>query len=307
MKYRDFRQLKNLLEKLLHLCDILRNKRVIIEIDHTPDYDISSFEGSTVKDYFFKNGWNFPDYIGLITDFSFDFKKIYHHDQLEDMSDESGIDFHNGYKLEFLNKIYDSHYEIFSENGFEINELDEFKLKVLRLDTVSNEDRKVYYEGTCSGESLYMRPDGWAVYANVIIEYIPHPVTLYQALIGESYALYKHYNKLNMAYFILFSAFECFIDTELYEYGSSDSRDRLQNRIKKLFEKQCSNISKHEVFNSLMPNFQDLKAKRNDIAHGKTVADVSDDFLIDAYYFVLALILSYQKRAKTFDELKTYI
>ena len=110
---------------------------------------------------------------------------------------------------------------------------------------------------------------------------------------------------MTLAFFILFSAFECFINSELKTPNSDEEKGgRLGGKFEELYEKRFSGLSGHEIYLGIKPKFDRIKKARNAVAHGKKSHPISNDLLEETYYFVLILILSYQYNVSTFQDLK---
>lgn len=310
MKYATFINQTNIKERLMVQCGIIRSERIFIKLDHFPNYDMSDYEGVTGKDYVFNNFWQIPDRMKSVLKFKFGTKKIYHHDHLEVMAQESGI---RRFREEedFLNSLLPIHSNILDENGFEVDDMDEFKLRTLRLDIIDNERRKINYSGVFFGDSSFIGPDDWAVYVIINVTYVPIETDLvfYESLLGESYTLCNEH-RFKLSFFTLFSAFECFINTELSflksRYSNLDD-SRLTNDVKELFQTRFSTVQAHQIYESLMPQFLKIKILRNDIAHGKGPVYIDEKFLEKAFLFVLISILSFKEMISTFLDLSDYL
>jgi len=312
MKYTEFRDIKNLREKLLTQLGIFGSENLIVKINHYPDYDMTEYQGSYGTDYVFKSSWQFPMRMQSVSFVSTGEMKIYHFDDLKRMSADSDIAFFAGQEEQFINRVFDDAPELLEDYGIEPTELDDFKLNHIRVSTIDNERRKINYEGTFFGDSIAIDPIDWAVYVHVNIAYIPADVSneFYAELIGESLILLDA-EKINLFYFLLFSAFESFVnssldvdDPERIVEEEPREKDRLKSKVKLLFTRRFGNITGHQVYNSLMPSYTRFKENRNVIAHGKGRLILTGKEVQEALLFTLIMILSYREKAARFDELK---
>ncbi|WP_145859672.1 hypothetical protein [Pedobacter suwonensis] len=310
MKYIDFIQIKDIKEKLLKLSGSFRKETFLIKINHTPDYDMSNYAGDYGKEYIFKNQWKLTSQIEAVIDFTFDNQKIFHNDDFVQMEMESGSKFTPGREEEFLNYLYMHHQDVLYQNGHDTNDMDEFKFNSIRVASIANKSRSLKYEGTFFGDSMSIDPLDWSVYSWVTIRYVPNlsSIFFYESLLGESYSLYLE-NKLNLSFFMLFSSFECFVNSlsPAVQIGLSEEENRLRVKICKAFELRFQNLTTHEIFQSLMPKFTAIKDKRNDIAHGKQPISITQDFLGMSYFFTLIFIISHREQVSTFSDLKKYV
>ena len=63
MNYRNFQKRDNLIEQLLYFFGIIEKERLLIEIDHMPDYDLSTYQRDITTDYVFMNKWRFSNFL----------------------------------------------------------------------------------------------------------------------------------------------------------------------------------------------------------------------------------------------------
>ena len=61
LNYSQFAQIPQVLPKILTALGVIQNKRVLIKIDNTPDYDISEYLREIDTDYYFHNHWSFEE------------------------------------------------------------------------------------------------------------------------------------------------------------------------------------------------------------------------------------------------------
>ena len=299
MTFTQFSNRPEILLKLLASLGILTTKRTVIRIDNNPDYDISKYQREIDADYFFNNFWDFSNELSSVVDIEFIDNKLFHFDDLERASDEYNLPFNGEDHLEFINTVNSLHKSWFSENGME-TDIDQFKLHHLRISSIDNIKKKLYYEGSFFGNHETFDPLDWGIYSLVELKGLTQDSSkFYKDLIGESYLLQIE-NKYKLAYFLAYSAFESFVNKELNR--ENDER-RLKEKINELFRLKFPQLERHQIYSSVMNFYDEFTENRNNIAHGINEISISKENIQSALLFILTLINCYEYDITTFEEL----
>jgi len=303
MNHISFLKKKNIVEDLLKLLGIIKQERMIVEIDHTPDFNLSAYHKDSTTDYIFMNKWRIPDNYETLFEFQIISSKIFHQDHIIELSKVSKIPCYDDH-CKFLNRLFHQQPSLFEEHGFNAN-LDEFKLHHLRKKKIDNDYRVVEYEGSFLGDSHCIDPFDWKLYATVEVEGMPFlaGIDFYKSLISESCSLWKeHKNKLS--YFLLHAAFESFVNVEL---NAEEQRGRFADKLNELFTRRFGVLSKHEIYSALTKELHQFSKTRNLIAHGKSRIDITEAQLKKAFIFVLTMIAAYQYKCHSFADIENIL
>lgn len=299
MTFAQFSNRPEILLKLLASLGILTTKRTIIKIDINPDYDISKYQREEDADYYFNNFWDFSNELSSVVSIEFIENKLFHFDDLERTSEEYNLPFNGEDHLEFINIINSLHKSWFSENGME-TDIDQFKLHHLRISSIDNIKKKLYYEGSFFGNHETFDPIDWGIYSLVELKgLIQDSSKFYKDLIGESYLLQIE-SKYKLAYFLAYSAFESFVNKELNK--ENDER-RLKEKISELFRTKFPQLERHQIYCSVMSFYDEFTENRNNIAHGINEISISKENIQSALLFILTLITCYEHDITTFENL----
>ncbi|KNB61179.1 MULTISPECIES: hypothetical protein [Chryseobacterium] len=305
MKYGQFSRKDNIINKILARLGILVTEKIIIKIDHHPDYRISQYRGEEETTYYFNNSWNFENKYSSVVNINVIDKYIFHYDNFKHLSSEYGISFLGYNECGFLQDVMEEHPDAFEEHSFG-TETDNFTFNSLNIKTVDNLKHRVYYDGSFDGTSYEISPTDWGVYSildviaiNIDIDEMP----FYKSLLAESYLLLKE-KKYKLSHFILYSAFENFINFEL---DAQDREDRLKDKLNELFCSKFPNLGIHQIYTSTVDLFDNYTIERNAIAHGRGRLDVNEQMVEKSFIFVLTLMSSYSLHSSKFEDLYTKI
>ena len=305
MNKNQFLAQPNLVELFLVGLRAIDKRTIIIQIDNTPDYNITEYRREEDTNYYFHNSWLFGHEFHSLLSANFIETKLYDDSTLRRIASENNIAFSPSHIPKFLNSIYEKDKHIFSQEGFETN-IDQFRLNELRVKSIDNVNQRVFYEGSFFGNHEMYDSIDVGLYAKVELLGFSSDliwVEFYKILIVESYILYKE-NRYNLALFIAFSAFDSFIN---YELNSSDKNERLNDKFKLLFKQVFGELKKHQIYSSLMKDFPDFLKKRNAIAHGKNETRIRESEVAHILIFICSMILAYEKKLSTFDELQEQV
>lgn len=277
---------------------ILRETVRYVEINVFPDFDISEYQGPIDSDYYFHNTIDIPYDFKSLLNVTFDNHVIFSFNDIDKVKKKFNLNVDNKDEVEeVINKLIETDDDLALECFFE-PDLDEFKLKELRLKNIDNNNRKIHYEGTFFGASYMIDQIDWNLFSQIKFIGIPFNIAeFYKELISESYVLKLEGNK-KMSYFIMYSALENYIE---YKLGSNEEK-RLSEKITELFSICFQNITKHQIYSCIINDYKTIKEKRNDIAHGN-MCNIKEEDLNKIFLFVLIVISTIENKCETFDEL----
>lgn len=300
MTYHRFSNKRTIIDQLLKLLAIIEQEHLIIEINHAPDFSLSAYQKDSTTNYVFKNYWRISDQYEALFDFRVLSTKIFHYDDLIELSSASQIPFHDNHTL-FLNQVYQKRPSLLEEHGFE-PELDEFKLHHIRPKEIDNDRRIVEYEGSFWGDSHMIDPSDWKLYAIVEVEGMPLQADFefYKSLIAESLSLWKE-QKNKLSYFLLHAAFESFVNSELKTEGQEG---RFSDKVNQLFTTTFGPLTKHEIYSSTINELKQFSKTRNAIAHGRDRIKIPEIVIQKAFTFILTMIVAYQYRCHSFEDIE---
>lgn len=305
MNYLQFSKKENLIEKILTHFGIIKQEKVIIKINHEPDYNISEYMREQDSDYYFYKYWDFRREFNSVVEIRITDKYIVHYDNFKHLSSEYKIPFPTYDECSFLMDVLNEDVDALDNNTLG-TETDNFKLNNLRIKSIDNLDGRIYYDGSFTGSSYEINPVDWAVYSVINISAVPLEIddmAFYNSLLAESYVLLKE-KKYKLSYFLLYSAFESFIN---YELGKEEEEGRLKDKINELFCLKFPNLSRHQIYTSIIMLFDSYTNNRNDIAHGRSTIDVDHKIVEKSFLFVLTMISSFLLNISKFEDLKTIL
>lgn len=300
MNYRQFSEKQNVIEKILNYLGVLSIENVVIEVDNNPDYDITAYEREISTNYFFHNSWDFTEKFKSIVDINVLKSSIFDSETFQRMSTDYGIPLEDN-DCDFLIQVLNVDQDAFDNYGFG-TENGEFRFHNLRLRTIDNSNGQVYYEGSFRGNNADIAPIDWGVYSLLNVTSITKSIDtlpFYNTLLAESYLLYFE-RKFKLAYFLVFSAFESFVN---YELGTIDDPDRLRNKLNELFSNRFTDIGRHQIYTSVLNEYNQHTTNRNTIAHGRNEIIISQEEVKGLLLFVLTIISTYKSSSISFENL----
>lgn len=296
MNYEQFKRKENILERLFIDREILKKEDRIIIIDTNPDDSIVKFRNDATKEYYFINSFSFEPYFRSLIKVQFKDKWIYSPLLLQEAIKTESIKYSctNNFE-EDLNWVNKKRPDFFELNEYKND--NEFKLRELRVQHIDNKDQKFYYEGGFYSEGYN---NEIMVCAKVnMIGINKDKDCFYENLLGESLLLLNNQD-YRMAYFIAFTAFECYIN---YAGGTEDKNSRLSEKINILFKRQLGDLSSNEIYCAVFNDFAHFESLRNNIAHGKKSEEVTEKDVREFLLFCLIMIELFAKKSKYFQDL----
>lgn len=302
MKYPQFdKQTKSFLTfRLLELHGIISRKTCFIEIDNSPDYDISEYGREIERDYYFRNSWEFGEDFDIVFQAEFHKSAIFHSDNISDMIKDYKLDYLNGEDFtKVVSEVYKLHGEDLYIYSFE-TDLDEYTLNTLRLHSIDNFEKIIWYDGSFMGNNYSIDPIDFQLIARTEFIGISTSKTLpfYLQLLGESFLLQKE-NRFKLSYFLTYSALENFVNTIM---NSHEDEGRFLDKFKDLFKSHLPDYSKNQIYTTLCGSLNNFTNQRNIIVHGKEVIEVNFELSDSFLRHVLIFISLYEWKTSTFQE-----
>ena len=290
MKKKELKNRTNLIKEYLFSERILKESTYIFKMDFFPDFEYTDYQKGISQLYYFHGEIDFSDI----------FSDIMEHKEIEPHifpSYEKPC-----FLQESLNVISDDELKILEENETPLT-FDSFSFKNAHLYSIDNINKTLNYDCTCETEGTLLGEDFVNIYFTVnlcgIIKEI-EAIDLYNQLIVDSYR--KYLNKdYRMAYFLMFSAFECFINSKL---NSDDEEKRLVEKKNELFKSKFSLLNINEINSSV--DMKKYEKKRNDIAHGREKLSIKKELVDDIYFDFISLIVSFNQGLTNFTNLASY-
>ena len=300
MKYEKFLKEKDLLKRLLIKMNILQQHQTIIKIDNSPDTDIIPTDWREDDNNYFKNSWQFGSYFKNVVEFKFLNERIYHFENIKEAEVELDMRLNCDEIEHSLNLIEAVNNAFFEDNGYDTDFNETFKFHKVRLVAIDNVKKMIWYDGSFYGNhETYDIPE-WGIFSKVQLTGIPSLLTyFFQDLLGESYLLY-HMGNYKMAYFIAYAAMENYVNSNL---GSEESEERFKDKLKQWLKSKVINLEKHEVYCSIIKGYDEFTNKRNTIAHGKELIEITKVQAESVLLFVAILICAFDNDLSTFEDI----
>ncbi|MFA6051156.1 MAG: hypothetical protein WC762_01040 [Methylobacter sp.] len=306
MKYEKFKTIDRVEDGLLQHLGLVKESVRIIKLDNYPDFDISGYDRHTERQYVFKDYWSFSREYAALSNASVNYSGVFHYDDIVRLSKEYEISFSSGVsEEEVLNQIRCLHDDLMFQDSIE-SEFDGFKLNDIKIERIDQFAKKVLFIGGYSGGYSEIQPDDWNIYIEIFLSGFVSgnsPGTFYVDLIAESYAL-KESGNTKLAYFIAFSALENFTNERL---GAHDQEGRLKGKFSDLFRKRFISTERHQIYTSIVGEYDFLESVRHQIAHGNPGATVDRALVDQLILFVLVVMSSIDNGESTFDDLRSKI
>ncbi len=291
MKKSELRNKTNLIEDYLKLKNIIMDSTFLFNIDFNPDYDYTDYGRDICQTYYFH---------GKI-DFSNKFSNIISHSKIRP----------------HIFSQYDKPYFLVKElSEISSNEIDQiiekecpekfdsFELLNCNLYSIDNIHKTLNYDCSCNTESYFLGDDALDIYFETDLCGITEKIInedLYNQLIVDSYRKYLD-EDYRMAFFLMYSAFECFINLMS---GKPDEEKRLVQKKNELFKEKFPMLNSNQINSSV--DIDKYEKKRNIIVHGRENLVITKEMVDDIYFDFVSLIISYLYKINTFDDIKQKI
>jgi hypothetical protein len=305
MNYLTFKKIDNLDHKLLSFLRIIEVGSKIIPINNYPDFDFSNYQGLTEQTYFFKDSWSFDGEFGAVIDVSIENQCVFHVDDIKRLAEEYNVYFDSSNPCDVLNEIRGNNKDLMLDEGIP-PDFDGFKLNDIRVEKIDHSEKVVHFFGSYDGDSYSIDPMDWNIFIECSFYSFVSSDTFgkfYVDLISESYSLRDDGN-MKLSYFLMYTAFENYINERL---NSQDREGRLKDKLNELFKMQFSSLGNHQVYTSVVGDFDRWETIRNEIAHGKANIKITSEIVDGLTIFSLALITSLESGESQFELLSRKI
>lgn len=304
MNKKDFCNIKNIELLLLKKLNIIKEKNYIYEISNYPDFDLTIYDKHNIKNYFFQNTKSFENDYLTVLEANISYSKMLHSDNLQEIK-KKYPDFDNFENNEmYLSNISNIDEEFLEQCGYEMlnNRVFE-RLSFNKLDLkILNNSKEFLFSGSYEAENSGIEPMDIYFFVQCKVLGISFDIEqgeFYKELLAEVYKFYLE-GTYKIAYFLLFSAFESYIN---YKLQSHDEQKRLSEKINELFKNTFKDISKHQIYTSFICEFKCFETNRNTIAHGKESISIDQEGVSKVLIFVMVFINSIEHSISTFEEL----
>lgn len=302
MNWKKYKEKIGIRKLLMHLGIISIDTR-IIPINIEFDDELTEFQRVTEADYYFSSKWSFNDYFENLTNLTILGYKFYHDDDIKELNRDDDFAYNvNSETLEKnLNQINILYSDYFKRYGCDADELEEFKVKQIKIRTIDNIKKEICYEGIYFGDGYGLAVLDYGecgFFAKIKMEGICKS-SLHNDLLGESYLLYLSGN-YKLSYFVAYSAFENFLNLKT---NSFQVQERLAEKLKKLFKDNEIDTEKNIIYCSIINNFSKRTKLRNDIAHGMLADDITHLIIEEFFIEITTMIILYEDNCLTFKEL----
>ena len=255
-----------------------------IHLRASMNHDITEYDKGTTKDYYYKSEL--------------------------DLSEKFAYCLHTAY----LDAGFDPHES--GELQDALNE--EHHGKITALEGHSNlRMRQMVIEGSVRASSMdFGILDTYPCYAKISVLGIPAKteLTIFQELVLEAYAL-QHENNERVAFFTYFTALEALVSAKLAVIAKGLFEELhyalehlpLEHKVRVIFKHYAgAKFAKLPIYSELQGLLSDVKKKRNDLAHGKTVVKISDDDVVDILCVILVLVGYTEVKLDTFVKIRKH-
>lgn len=303
MSYSTFKKIANIELSLLSLLGMLKTESRIIQLDNYPDFDLSGYEGFVEKPYFFRDSWGFSDAYAAIISASIEHVGVFHFDDVRRLASEYKVPFRKNESFDVvLNRIRAINSDLMWEEATD-PDFNGFKISEIKIERIDQFGKEVQFFGGYSGASDSIQPMDW----NILVECSFNALVsgarfggFYADLIAESYAL-RYVRNHKLAFFIVFSALENYINERL---DSHEREGRLKDKLSELFRNKFGCLQRHQIYTSIVGEYDSWESIRHGIAHGKVSQSVTRDMVGGLTVFILTLLASIEESEESFKGLR---
>lgn len=300
MDYLHFKQLADIHKRLLTLLNVISTENAYIKINSNPNDTFSKELGRTTGHYQFKSHWDFSHkYLGL-TEAELLEKSILHSEDIIKLQKDYNIKTNSWDYATIIHLANEYGANVIDNEGMRSNE-DLIKLNDLQIYAIDNYQKKLYYQGSLTGDNTSIHHIDWEIVAKLKIAgiSIKQNLPLYKFMLAESYLLYQE-SKYKKSYERIHSALESFVDSNL---EAPDQKIGSKEKLNLAYKNKFDNWDNHEVYTSIRPIYENLTENRNSIAHKIAEMEISKSEVEEAILVILLLIFTYEFEAQSFDEI----
>lgn len=290
MTYNQMKK-KNQNDDFLYKLNLILAKEIEFEINLDPDYDSTEYDKHTYKEYvFFQKEYFNEEYNSILRCYIKDY----------------GFKSDNKEENELLNNDDRDLAKIIPSD---FNE----RINKFELQGIDNINKTLNFYGAFFGDSFVMDMSVLSEFKAVaicLIGYIPKNITekeFYYQILAESRLLLEE-DKINLAFFTAFSAIDLYINYwEEYHKFTTNKNRRLKEKLKDIFKNALNvqDLGKHQIWSSLIIEFDKLELLRNDIAHGRQIK-LNKNHYNELIIVIISFILAMEHNLHTFEEIDNF-
>jgi cell fate (sporulation/competence/biofilm development) regulator YmcA (YheA/YmcA/DUF963 family) len=291
MTYKEIKS-KNQADNFLYKLNLISAKKVEFELNLYPDYDSIEYDKYRHKEYVF-------------------FQKEYFNEEYNSVLkchiSDYGFKSDNQEENELINEEGNDLVKVISSN---FNE----KINKFELQSIDNINKTLNFYGAFFGDSFIMDISIFSEFKSVaicLIEYIPKDIIekdFYYQILAESRLLLEE-GKINLAFFTAFSSIDLYINYwEEYHQLAINKKRRLKEKLKDIFKNALNiqNLGKHQIWSSLIAEFNKLELWRNDIAHGRQI-ELNKNNYNELIIVIVSFIFAMEHNLHTFEEIDNFL
>lgn len=288
MKKDDFYKKIDIMSSFFDFYGLIEEKISVFRLDFFPDFDLTEYDRDNRQNYYFHNSISYERLLSYVIE-----AKIIENHIVQ-------IDIPN---------IRNSIIEVTPKERIEIesqsfgDEINSFKLNNVKVIGNNDIEKTLLYEGGFASLPEDFGNDLFNIYSLMKIKGVSKEIgskTFYLQLFVESYCLYKSEN-YKMSFFILFTGFDSFINYSLKRCETKENKKCIKEKINELFSEYIDDLQKNQIYSSI--RLTEYEKIRDDIAHGKCQVDMEESFLLKAFSDVFVLVLAYNQKCQTYEEL----
>lgn len=301
MKYNEIKGIKNIDLLLLQYLNILTVSSEIYRISHFPDFNKTPYGGDNLTQYYFDDYWDFSSKYHSIIHVDVEAVYLLHFDDVCRISKKYNITYEKYDSIPILEKALTQNSELFFEDAMN-PEFDGFSFHDLEMRFIDNHKKRILFHGGISASSDTVTGCDWDLYTELKLIAVDNNIELspvYKPLLAEGCSLY--WNKsFKLAFFIIYSALESYLNLKT---NGEDEQIRIKEKLNIAFNKVFSNLSSHNIYNSILFDLKQFTEIRNTIAHGRQQKNVTKEECSDIMIFTCIVISSLEKDIESFAKL----
>jgi len=303
MKYMELKKIPNIDLLLLSYLDVVTINNEIYKISHFPDFDMTPYGRENLTNYAFDDYWDFSSKYHSVIHVSVGDVYIFHYDDICRISKSYNIPYEKYDQISILEKAIGKNKKLFSEEGME-PDFDGFSFHDLKVNYTDNLNKRILFNGGISAASDTVTDCDWDLFTELSIIGINRDVDTYPIhlqLLAEGRNLYS-INSFKLAFFVIYSSLENYLNLKT---NGENEEIRLKEKINIAFKNIFSNLSKHNIYNSIISSLTPFTEKRHIIAHGRENIKITSVDCMNIMIFTCIVIVSLENKFDSFAKLKS--
>lgn len=294
MKRTEFLKLNPLVfSSLIDYYELAKRCYYAVRLNLEPDSNFSEFNKYTESEYLFRGYVDFPSNVSRIIECHVEKKGFFDKCNLPIIlkNDESILEL----KIKPVD-VFDAATK--SIDGFNFINVD--------VIAINDFEKRIIYEGVYKTDCLYFLDDMINAYLLACMKIIPQDYDrlFFKQLLVESYCFYVK-KEYKMSFFILFTAFESFVNFHLGIHETKENKKALNDKVNCLYKSITVDLNENKIYSSI--NLQKYIDLRDDIAHGKKQINFDKNALDEAVGDFCSLFYSYNERICDYVELHHFV